>query len=144
MNKYIITAIFLILYSCGSGIEYDGPNSRTYTYILKNNTDIDLLITSDFGRMELIPVGDIFQCKVIVEDGYSGGLCSLELEIRIPNTKKGYRCHGLASNIEGLCFAEDYKIFTISAGTIFTEIAPRTYQYVLTPNLLENVFELPD
>ncbi|THV59980.1 hypothetical protein EZV76_05310 [Flagellimonas alvinocaridis] len=143
MKYLLLTALATLLNSCGSGLEYDGPNSRTYTYILTNQTGIELIITSDFGRTELVSTNDSYQCQIDVEDDYSGGLCSLELEIRIPETNKGYRCFGLASDVEELCFVDDFKLFTISEGTIFTETKTRTYEYVLTPDLLENAFELP-
>ncbi|MEW2920037.1 hypothetical protein AB1A65_01120 [Muricauda sp. ANG21] len=144
MKKCIAFYIIFILYSCGSGLEYDGPDSRTYTYILRNNTNVQLLIKSDQEFTELVQDGGKFQCEIVAEDGYGGALCSLELEIRIPNSNRGYRCFGLASDIEGLCFVEDFRVFTISEGTIFTEINTRTYEYVLTPDLLDNAFELPE
>lgn len=81
---------------------------------------------------------------MISEEGYKGGLCSGELEIRILNTNLGYQCFGLGAESKGLCFIEDYRLFTISEGTVFTEIGTRTYEYVLTPDLLENAFELPE
>ncbi|MBR9854173.1 MAG: hypothetical protein GYB37_06275 [Algicola sp.] len=144
MKKYITFYMVFILYSCGSGLEYDGPNSRTYTYILTNQTGYELIITSDFGRTELVLNNGAFRCNISVEEGYTGALCSMELEIRIPKTNMGYRCYGLASEIEGLCFVDDAKVFTISESTIFTKTGIRTYEYVLTPELLENVFELPE
>ncbi|WP_108424924.1 hypothetical protein [Flagellimonas amoyensis] len=134
----------LAMFSCGSGLEPDGPNSQTYTFVLKNNTGVDLWITSDFDRKELMPDGDLYQCQMISEEGYKGGLCSGELEIRIFNTNLGYHCFGLGVESKGLCFVEDYRVFTISKGTIFTEIGTRTYEYVLTPNLLEGAYELPE
>nr|WP_298929091.1 hypothetical protein [uncultured Allomuricauda sp.] len=66
------------------------------------------------------------------------------MEIRIPETSKGYRCFGTTSQIQGLCFVEDERIFTRFDNTIFIEISTRTYEYVLTPGLLENAFELPE
>ncbi|WP_306013703.1 MULTISPECIES: hypothetical protein [unclassified Allomuricauda] len=144
MNKFLIIIVVIVLFSCGSGLEPDGPNSQTYIFILSNNTGVDLWITSDFNRKELIMDGDLYQCQMISEEGYQGGLCSGELEIRFYNTNLGYQCFGLGMKSKGLCFTEDYRLFTISEGTIFTEIAPRTYEYVLTPELLEGAFELPD
>ncbi|MBO0328953.1 hypothetical protein [[Muricauda] lutisoli] len=143
-NLFITVLAYILLNSCGSGLEYDGPNSRVYTYILTNQTGYELIITSDFGRAELVTNNNAYKCEISVEEGYTGALCSLELEIRIPETNKGYRCYGLAQNTQGLCFTDDDRVFTISDGTIFTKVGTRTYEYILTAGLLENVFELQD
>ncbi|TAI49723.1 hypothetical protein [Flagellimonas allohymeniacidonis] len=144
MKKYIIVSILSIMpMACGI-IEDTSEETVTYTYILKNETGIALQIISDFGRIELISNGNSFQCETIANPGYVGGLCSGELEIRIPDSNKGYRCFGLGSESIGLCFVEDRGLFTISNYTVFKEIDTRTYEYILTPELIENAFELPD
>lgn len=73
------------------------------------------------------------------------GICENYLFILFPEINKGYRCHGTVSNVEGLCFEGGQGLFTRleSEGTVFTEIGTRTYEYVLTPNLLEGAYELP-
>ena len=143
MMKRIVLLFFpIIVISCGI-IEDTTDETVTYTYILKNETGVELQITSDFGRMEFISNGSSYRCETVANPGYLGGLCSGELEIRIPNTNMGYQCFGLGSDAKGLCFIEDNKLFVISNNTAFTEIGIRTYEYVLTPNLLESTFELP-
>ncbi|WP_306013701.1 MULTISPECIES: hypothetical protein [unclassified Allomuricauda] len=143
MKKFLIILILIILpMACGI-IEDTTEETFTYTYILQNKTGIDLQVTSDFGRVEMIPNGGSFQCETIANPGYMGGLCSGELEIRIPGTNKGYKCVGSPLASEGICFVEDDRLFTISENSILTEIDARTYEYVLTPELLEGAFELP-
>lgn len=142
MKNYFLISLFLTLYSCGI-IEDTSEPTLTYTYIIKNQTGSELNIISDFGREQLTPNNSEFICETISSEGYLGGLCSGELEIRIPSTNTGYRCIGRPKPSENLCFVEDDLLFTISEGTIFTETKTRTYEYVLTPDLLENAFELP-
>ncbi|PCJ97095.1 MAG: hypothetical protein COA50_05505 [Flavobacteriaceae bacterium] len=146
MKKHLIIAVLTVCALTGCGIIIDTSEEKNeYTYILKNETGQSLQITSDFGRMELIPDGEAFKCIIYsAPSGFQGGLCSGELEIRIPETNKGYRCHGYGVASEGLCFLQDNKVFTISDNTIFTEISSRTYEYVLTPELLERTYELPE
>ncbi|MCB0373103.1 MAG: hypothetical protein KDD31_08860 [Muricauda sp.] len=142
-NYFVLLYLIFLPISCGI-IEETEEEKVTYTYIIKNKTGSDLQIESDFGRIELITNDGAFQCETIANVGYIGGLCSGTLEIRIPNTNLGYQCFGLGLEPKGLCFTEDNRLFLISDTTIFTEVGTRTYEYVLTPELLENVFELPD
>lgn len=128
--------------ACGI-IEDTSEITVTYTYILKNQRGITLQITSDFGIAELVSNGNSFQCETIANPGYIGGFCSGDLEIRIPNSDKGYHCVGSPLPSKGLCFTDDDGLFTISSGTIFTEIKTQTYEYVLTTEILDGVFGLP-
>lgn len=144
MRKITMLVILLNIISCGSGL--DGEEEMfTYTFILKNKTGINLLITGDLNeRTELLSDGDVFQCSYTASINNAGGLCAEGIEIRLSGNNKGFRCFKSASQVQGLCFVEDYRVFTISEGTIFTEIGTRTYEYVLTPDLLEGAFELPE
>ncbi|MEW2920035.1 hypothetical protein AB1A65_01110 [Muricauda sp. ANG21] len=143
LKRLFLLSFFLTIICCGI-IEDTSEPTLTYTYIIKNLTGSELLIISDFGREQLTPNNSEFICETISSEGYLGGLCSGELEIRIPNTNTGYRCIGRPKLSENLCFVEDHLLFTISEGTIFTEIKTRTYEYVLTSDLLDNAFVLPE
>jgi len=144
MRKTTTFLGLFIIVSCGSGL--DGEEKMfTYTFILKNKTGINLLITGGLKeRTESLSDGDTFQCSYTASVNNAGGLCAEGIEIRLSDNNKGFRCYKSVSQVQGLCFVEDYRVFTISEGTIFTEIAPRTYEYVLTPELLEGAFELPE
>ncbi|RYC50513.1 hypothetical protein [Flagellimonas olearia] len=143
MRKTATFFALLTAVSCGSGL--DGEEKMfTYTFILRNETGQDLSITGDFGpRNEVVATGEIFTCAYVGSVSDAGGFCSSFLEIVDIEKVKGYRCFGKASQIEGFCFVEDARVFTRIGNTIFTEIAPRTYEYVLTSELLEGAFELP-
>lgn len=145
MRKIVLLFLGIVMFdSCGILIDTE-EETFTYTYILKNETGVSIEITGDLDRRtETIENGNSFECFFEASNSYVGGLCGQFIEIKIPNTNNGYRCHGGASDIEGLCFVEDSRLFTISDGTVFTEIDTRVYEYVLTPDLLENVFELPE
>ncbi|TXN34746.1 hypothetical protein FVB32_09080 [Flagellimonas hymeniacidonis] len=144
IKKYIILTKMVLYLSCGIIID-TSDETYIYTYILKNKTGTLIEITSDFGRTELVPNNGTFECSYSTSPSIPTGLCGGFLEIRIPNTNQGYRCHGSIVHVEGLCFIEDAKIFTRldKEKTIFSEIDTRVYEYTLTPDLLENAFELP-
>ncbi|WP_036382710.1 hypothetical protein [Muricauda sp. MAR_2010_75] len=143
-KKIFIMLNIFYLASCGSGL--DGEQEMfTYTFILRNKTGTSLLITGDLNkRTELVSDGDAFICSYTASKNNSGGLCSESVEIRIPDINKGYRCYKSISQVQGLCFVEDFMVYTISEGTIFTKIDTKTYQYILTPSLIENAFDLPE
>lgn len=143
MKKLILSLFILSFLSCGIIIDTDEDESL-YTYILKNETGVTLEITGDFDeKKELIEDGNIFMCSYYATIDNVNGLCSDFIEIKIPNTNLGYRCYD-TDQTGDLCFVEDLRLFTIFGGTIFTETSHRIYEYTLTPDLLENAFELPE
>lgn len=143
MKNLILIFCFISISSCGIITDTE-EDEYLYTYILTNETDEALEITGGSDRRtEIIDNGDFFECSFLASFSYAGGLCGLYVEIKIANTNNGYRCFGDTQDVEGLCFVEDGRLFTIFGGSIFTETSPRTYEYVLTPDLVENAFELP-
>lgn len=64
-------------------------------------------------------------------NSFKGGLCGQFIQIKIPNSNNGYRCHGAIFDVENLCFTADERFFTLLNGTIFTETSTRVYEYVL-------------
>ena len=144
MKNLILIFCFISISSCGIITDTE-EDEYLYTYILTNETGVPIEITGGFEReTNIIANSGFFKCSFLASFSYAGGLCSGFVEIRIPNTNTGYRCYGLIDQVEGLCFVEDGRLFTRLEGTILTEISPRTYEYVLTPDLLENAYELPD
>lgn len=144
MKNLLLLVLLITFYSCGI-VNDTNDETFTYTYILKNETGTTLEITGDFDeRTELIEDGNNFVCSYDASNSDIGGLCSGFIEIKIPATNKGYRCYGLINQVEGLCLVEDERLFTTLEGTVFTETSTRVYEYVLTPEILDNVFELPD
>lgn len=138
--------IVCIISSCGI-IEDTSEETFTYTFIVKNETGGRVIIKGDYPeRVEELLDGQSFMCSYDKPSNIFSGICENYLFLFFPEINKGYRCHGTVSNVEGLCFEGGQGLFTRleSEGTIFTEIAPRTYEYVLTPELLEGAFELPE
>ena len=142
MKKVFLIILSIILHSCGIVIDTT-EETFLYTYILRNETGSSLEISEGVDK-QIIDDKNSFECTFEASRGYAGGLCSQFIEIKIPNTNMGYRCHGLISDVENLCFVEDERLFTRLEGTVFTEIDTRVYEYVLTPDILDNVFVLPD
>jgi hypothetical protein len=145
MRKTIVFLIVCIISSCGI-IEDTSEETFTYTFIVKNETGGRVIIKGDYPeRVEELLDGQSFMCSYDKPSNIFSGICENYLFLFFPEINKGYRCHGTVSNVEGLCFEGGQGLFTRleSEGTIFTEIAPRTYEYVLTPELLEGAFELP-
>jgi hypothetical protein len=142
MKKVFLLTLSIILHSCGIVIDTT-EKTFTYTFILKNQTGSTLEI-SDGVDNQVIDNNNSFECAFEASGSYAGGLCSQFIQIKIPNSNNGYRCHGAISDVENLCFIEDERLFTRLDGTVFTEIDTRVYEYVLTPDILDNVFVLPD
>lgn len=142
MRKTATFFALLTAVSCGSGL--DGEEEvYFYTFILKNETGATVVITGDSPeRVEELQNGQSFSCGYTSISGTAVGICEDYVFIFFPQINKGYQCFGGSDDID-LCFEGGQGLFTKLEGTIFTEIAPRTYEYVLTPELLEGAFELP-
>ncbi|MGB5942566.1 MAG: hypothetical protein WBG71_06760 [Leeuwenhoekiella sp.] len=141
--KYFLVFLIMIFYSCG--IIDDGEEVQSARYIIQNETGTALEITGDFQeRTVRVENGEAFECSIIISRTQATALCGGFIEIKIVGTSKGYRCYGSTDQIEGLCFTEDFRLFTRFEGSVFTEIDTRVYQYIILPDLLENAFELPD
>lgn len=127
---------------CGSGFNGE-EQTYTYTFVLKNETGTTAIITGDSPkRVEELQNGEFYICSYSSTPTTALGICECYVIIYFPDLNKGYRCFK-GSNDEGLCFEGGQGLFTKLSGTIFTEISPRTYEYVLTPDFLDNAFELP-
>ncbi len=143
--KYIFSLVLLItFYSCGI-VNDTTDETFTYTFKLKNETGVTLEITGGLDRMSsLVNNKNSFECSYDSPSGVDPSLCGQFIQIKIPNSNNGYRCHGAISDVENLCFIEDERLFTTLEGTVFTETSTRVYEYVLTPDILDRSFELPD
>ena len=146
MKKLVFYFLCIIITtSCGSScfLFEDCDDTETYTYIIRNNSGTKAIISVGDMQKEVSDDGT-FECSYSETNNF--GLCQGFLEIRFLSNGKGYRCNVGIDDQEGLCFVEDGRVFTPSNGIngIFEEISPRTYEYVLTPDLLENAFELPE
>ncbi|MBT5788734.1 MAG: hypothetical protein HOI14_06685 [Flavobacteriaceae bacterium] len=144
MKKVFLIILSIILHSCGI-VNDTTEETFTYTFKLKNETGVTLEIKGGLDRLSsLVNNGNSFECSYESPNGVDVGLCGQFIQIKIPNSNNGYRCHGAISDVENLCFIEDERLFTRLDGTVFTEIDTRVYEYVLTPDILDNVFVLPD
>ncbi|MCL6272400.1 hypothetical protein M3P19_00185 [Muricauda sp. 2012CJ35-5] len=145
MKKLLsLLSIILLCTSCGI-IEDTEEEKFKYVYVLKNETGQDVQITNDTDSSTQTILNNFsYECSYTIPESFVGGLCGNFVEIRISNTNMGFRCHRAISDFENLCFIDDERVFTRLEGTIFTEIDTRVYEYVLTPELLEGAFELPD
>ncbi|PCJ97094.1 MAG: hypothetical protein COA50_05500 [Flavobacteriaceae bacterium] len=142
MRKYMLIALISIFYACGI-IEDTNEKKYQYTYILKNGTGTNVIVTGDYPqRIEELQNGESYSCSFYSSVGHGGGICQNYVFFFFPEINKGYRCIG-AKDDEGLCFKGGEGLFTRLDGTIFSEISSGTYEYVLTPELLESAYELP-
>lgn len=144
MKKLILIFCCILTASCvgpGCFLFGDCDDTETYTYIITNNSGTKAIISVGDMQKEVSDDGT-FECSYSETSNF--GLCQGFLEIRFLSNGKGYRCE-VGIPIEELCFIEDWRAFSTSQeGGIFEEISPRIYEYVLTPDLLENAFELPE
>ena len=143
--KMRISIILLLFFSvsCGSGLDGE-EETYTYTFILKNGTGTKVTITGDSPqRIQDLQNGETFICKYNSTPTTALGMCESYVFIHFPEINKGYRCYK-GSNNEGFCFEGGQGLFTKLTGTIFTKTGIRSYEYILTPELLENAFELPE
>lgn len=143
MRKITILFGLLAIISCGSGLDGE-EETYAYTFIIKNQTGANVVITGDSPqRIEELQNGQSFSCGYTSISGTAVGMCEDYVFIFFPEINKGYKCFGGSDDL-GLCFEGGQGLFTKLEGTIFIEIAPRTYEFVLTPDLLEGAYELPE
>lgn len=143
MKKIVLCFFcFAILTSCGSGCFFrDCDETELYTYRIRNQTGVTVLITVGDNQQE-VQNNMVFECSY--SETFNAGLCNNYLEIRISGTNTGYRCDGLISDLEEFCFEDEGLISNEERGGIFKKIGTRVYEFVLTSELLESAFELPE
>ncbi len=140
MKKILIFLVF-ICYSCGI-INDTTEETYLFTFNIINKTGQDLLIGIEGDQLEMITNDETISCVTEAFRAWRGALCNGRLIIQIPSTSTGYLC--MAGEDNGLCFADQRSVFSIDFDTIYTETSTRTYEYTLTPEFLEGVFELPN
>lgn len=144
MKNLFLLIILTVFHSCGI-VNDTTDETFTYKFKIKNETGATLEIKGGLDRLSsLVNNGNSFECSYESPSGVDASLCGQFIQIKIPNSNNGYRCHGAISDVENLCFIEDERLFTTLEGTVFTETSTRVYEYVLKPDILDNVFELPD
>lgn len=145
MKKITAIIMLLTLYSCGWLIDTT-EEEFLYTFIVKNETGLKLeIIGNDLREKEIIEHEDFFECSYVGTKSSAGALCTGFFQVKIYNTNMGYRCHGFRTEIENLCFVKDDLLFTrLEGNTVFTKTSKNVYQYTLTPDILEGVYELPE